>query len=96
MSGSGSGEASSSVHGIVVIPTDDDNLALAAIITVALQLTVYLIACSFKFDYIAGGTNFIVLAMVSFGLSEVSVFLSLSLSNSLSCSIISDKSSSQF
>ena len=71
MSGSGSGEASSSVHGIVVIPTDDDNLALAAIITVALQLTVYLIACSFKFDYItdfAGGTNFIVLAAVSFGL----------------------------
>lgn len=80
MSGSGSGSGSgnsaeNNVNGIVVIPTDDDNLALAACITILLQLTVYLIACTFKFDYItdfAGGTNFVILAVVSFGLSAVS------------------------
>ena len=81
MSGSGSGftnittsSFSDSSRGIVVIPTDQDNLALAAIITVALQLAVYLVACSCKFDYItdfAGGTNFVILAVVSFGLSDV-------------------------
>lgn len=75
-SGSGSGNpAGDGVNGIVVIPTDDDNLALAAAITVVLQLTVYLIACTFKFDYItdfAGGANFVILAVVSFGLSAVS------------------------
>ncbi len=76
MSGSGSGNSSENgVNGIVAIPPDDDNLALAACITVVLQLTVYLIACTFKFDYItdfAGGTNFVILAVVSFGLSAVS------------------------
>lgn len=64
------------IRGIVVIPSDDDNLALAAIITLALQLAVYLIACTFKFDYItdfAGGLNFLLLALISFGLSAVSV-----------------------
>ena len=81
MSGSGSGfgnnsALSSGIRGTVAIPTDDDNLALAAIITVALQLAVYLIACTFKFDYItdfAGGTNFLLLAVISFGLSAVSL-----------------------
>ena len=74
-SGSGSGSESTDVHGIVVIPTDSDNLALVAIITVVLQLSVYVIACSFKFDYItdfAGGTNFLIIAVVTFGLSAVS------------------------
>lgn len=76
MENDSNGSSSSGIHGIVVIPTDDNNLALAAIITIVLQLFVYLIACSFKFDYItdfAGGTNFVLLAAVSFGLSNVRV-----------------------
>lgn len=77
MDGSGSGFSNVSeeeTRGIIVIPTDTDNLLLAAIITAVLQLAVYLIACTFKFDYLtdfAGGTNFLVLAVVSFGLSDV-------------------------
>ena len=74
-SGNSSG-GSDEIRGIVVIPMDDDNLALAALITVALQLGVYLVACSCKFDYItdfAGGTNFVLLAAVSFALSDVSI-----------------------
>ena len=97
MSGSGSGAdnvttSSSSSHGIVVIPTDEDNLALAAIITVFLQLAVYLVACSCKFDYLtdfAGGTNFLLLAVVSFGLSDVSSSsrLSASLFSLIPCAV---------
>ena len=83
--GSMSGE-STDVHGIIVIPLDYDNLALVAIITVVLQLTVYLIACSFKFDYLtdfAGGANFLIIAVVTFGLSAVSGIRELCVSSQL-------------
>ena len=59
---------------ITVIQNDDDNLALCAIITVTIQMSCYLIACACKFDKItdvATGTNYIVLAAVTFGLSGV-------------------------
>ena len=59
---------------ITVIPNDDDNLALCAIITVAIQMSCYLIACACKFDKItdvATGSNYITLAAVTFGLSGV-------------------------
>ena len=59
---------------ITVIPNDDDNLALCAIITVTIQMSCYLIACACKFDKItdiATGSNYIVLAAVTFGLSGV-------------------------
>lgn len=59
---------------IAVIPNDDDNLALCAIITVAIQMSCYLIACTCKFDKItdvATGSNYITLSAVTFGLSGV-------------------------
>ena len=61
--------------GVVVIPKDCDNLALMAMITVVLQMTFYMVACTCKFDKVtdfAGGSNFVILAALSFGLSGVS------------------------
>ena len=74
-SGSGSDDGGNS-GGISVIPGDHDNLALCAIITVVMQLCFYLVACTCKFDKVtdlAGASNFVVLALVTFGLSGVSV-----------------------
>lgn len=75
--GSGSGsDDGGNIRGINVIPGDSDNLALCAIITVAMQLCFYLVACTCKFDKVtdlAGASNFVVLALVTFGLSGVSV-----------------------
>lgn len=76
-SGSGSGsDGGGNIRGINVIPGDSDNLALCAIITVAMQLCFYFVACTCKFDKVtdlAGASNFVVLALVTFGLSGVSV-----------------------
>lgn len=61
---------------IEVIPRDSDRLALCAIITVAIQLSFYLVACICKFDKVtdfAGGSNVVILALVTFGLSGVSL-----------------------
>lgn len=58
---------------IVVIPSDDDNLAICAIVTVAMQLSFFVIAAGFKFDKVtdfAGGTNFVLLAVLTFGLAQ--------------------------
>ena len=75
-SGNGSGipDQNDSTSGIIVIPRDYDNLALCAIITVVMQLSFYLVACTCKFDKVtdfAGGTNFAVLGALTFGLSGV-------------------------
>lgn len=64
----------SNVFGIVAIPLDCDNLALCAMVTVVMQLSFYVVACTCKFDKVtdfAGGSNFVVLACLSFGLSGV-------------------------
>lgn len=69
------GSNGSSVAGIIVIPTDSDNLALCAIITVVMQMSFYVIACSCKVDTVtdfAGASNFVILAILTFGLSGVS------------------------
>lgn len=53
---------------------DDYNISLCAIVTVAMQFTFFLIACSCKFDKVtdfAGGTNFVVLALMTFLLAQV-------------------------
>ena len=57
---------------------DPNNLAICAIVTVAMQFTFFLIACSCKFDKVtdfAGGTNFVVLAILTFVLGYVSLIL---------------------
>ena len=65
----------SSIAGTIVIPRDNDNLALCAIITVVMQLSFYLVACTCKVDTVtdfAGASNFVLLAIVTFGLGGVS------------------------
>ena len=65
----------SSIAGTIVIPRDNDNLALCVIVTVVMQLSFYLVACTCKVDTVtdfAGVLNFVVLAIVTFGLSGVS------------------------
>lgn len=63
-------------QGVVVIPRDCDNLALCLMVTIVMQMSFYLVACTCKFDKVtdfAGGSNFVVLALLTFGLSKVSV-----------------------
>ena len=53
---------------------DVNNLAICAIVTVAMQFMFFLIACTCKFDKVtdfAGGTNFVVLAVMTFLISWV-------------------------
>lgn len=60
---------------VVVIPADCDNLILSLLLTIIMQMTFYMIACTCKFDKVtdfAGGSNFVLLAVVSFALSGVS------------------------
>jgi steroid 5-alpha reductase family enzyme len=52
---------------------DQDNLLLCLLVTIGMQLFFYFIAATCKFDKVtdfAGGTNFIVLAILTFVLSE--------------------------
>nr|XP_054748206.1 uncharacterized protein LOC129253805 [Lytechinus pictus] len=52
---------------------DEYNLALCAIVTVAMQASFFIIAATCKFDKVtdfAGGTNFVVLALLSFFLAQ--------------------------
>jgi hypothetical protein len=63
------------IAGVIVIPRDNDNLALCAIVTFVMQMTFYIAACTCKIDTVtdfAGSTNFVVLAILTFGLSGVS------------------------
>ena len=62
------------IHGVVVIPYDCDNLILCLLVTILMQMSFYVIACICKFDKVtdfAGGSNFVVLALLTFGLSKV-------------------------
>ncbi|CAH1779485.1 unnamed protein product [Owenia fusiformis] len=52
---------------------DENNLAICAIVTVGMQLVFFLVAAGFKFDKVtdfAGGTNFVVLALLTFFLAQ--------------------------
>ncbi|KAK6186944.1 hypothetical protein SNE40_006200 [Patella caerulea] len=52
---------------------DENHLAICAIVTVAMQFSFFLIACTCKFDKVtdfAGGTNFVVLAVLTFFLPQ--------------------------
>jgi steroid 5-alpha reductase family enzyme len=55
-----------------VFDVDTNNLAVCAIVTVAMQFSFFLVACTCKFDKVtdfAGGTNFVVLAVLTFFLA---------------------------
>jgi len=57
---------------MLVFDVDTNNLAVCAIVTVAMQFSFFLVACTCKFDKVtdfAGGTNFVVLAVLTFFLS---------------------------
>ncbi|KAH3896917.1 uncharacterized protein LOC127864492 [Dreissena polymorpha] len=52
---------------------DERNLALCAIVTAGMQFSFFLVACSCKFDKVtdfAGGTNFVVLALLTFLMAQ--------------------------
>lgn len=56
-----------------VFEADTNNLAICAIVTVAMQFSFFLVACTCKFDKVtdfAGGTNFVVLGLLTFFLAE--------------------------
>lgn len=56
---------------------DDNNLAICAIITAAMQFSFFVIAFACKFDKVtdfAGGSNFVILAVVTFALAQVGKF----------------------
>jgi len=53
---------------MLVFEADTNNLSICLIVTIAMQLTFFLVACTFKFDKVtdfAGGTNFVVLAVLT-------------------------------
>ena len=53
---------------------DENNLAVCAIVTIGMQLIFFVIAAFFRFDKVtdfAGGTNFIILAVLTLCLAEV-------------------------
>ena len=63
---------------MIIFDVDENNLAICAIVTVVMQFTFFLVACSCKFDKVtdfAGGTNFVVLAVLTFCLATVSMVL---------------------
>ena len=56
---------------------DDNNLAICAIVTVGMQLSFFIVAFACKFDKVtdfAGGTNFVILALLTMSLAQVSFF----------------------
>jgi steroid 5-alpha reductase family enzyme len=58
---------------MILFEADTNNLAISAIVTVGMQFSFFLVACSCKFDKVtdfAGGTNFVALAVLSFALAE--------------------------
>lgn len=60
---------------------DDNNLAICAVVTVAMQVLFFIIAYACKFDKVtdfAGGTNFVVLALLTFSLAQVCCCVSFS------------------
>ncbi|KAG8183599.1 hypothetical protein JTE90_025151 [Oedothorax gibbosus] len=58
---------------MTVVIFDEDHLVISALITIGMQLLFFVIAATFQFDKVtdfAGGVNFIIIALVTFLLSE--------------------------
>ncbi|XP_064599257.1 uncharacterized protein LOC135465831 [Liolophura sinensis] len=56
-----------------VFPWDENNLLICALVTIGMQFSFFLVACGCKFDKVtdfAGGTNFVVLAVLTFCLAQ--------------------------
>lgn len=54
---------------MLLFEADTNNLSICAIVTIGMQLAFFLVACTCKFDKVtdfAGGTNFVVLAVLTF------------------------------
>jgi len=61
---------------VQVFDFDDKNLLICAIATIGMQGTFFIVAAACKFDKVtdfAGGSNFLVLALLSFLLSAVCI-----------------------
>ena len=57
---------------------DDKNLLICALVTIGMQTTFFIVAATFKFDKVtdfAGGSNFVVVALLTFLLSQVYIFV---------------------
>ena len=57
-----------------VFDFDDKNLLICALVTIVMQTLFFIIAATFKFDKVtdfAGGSNFVVVALLTFLLSQV-------------------------
>jgi len=57
---------------MLLFEADTNNLSICAIVTVGMQFSFFLVACTCKFDKVtdfAGGTNFVVLAVLTFVLA---------------------------
>ena len=60
--------------GIIVFPNDPDYLGLCAAVTVAIQAICFIISATLKVDKLndlVGGSNFVLLAWLTFGLAQV-------------------------
>lgn len=58
---------------MLIFDFDTNNLIICAIVTVGIQFAFFLVACTLKFDKVtdfAGGTNFVVLALLTLFLGE--------------------------
>lgn len=61
---------------MLVFPWDENNLLICALVTIGMQFSFFLVACGCKFDKVtdfAGGTNFVVLAVLTFCLAQVEI-----------------------